>query len=273
MVNCIAYWTYKPTPIPDNPVYTSSDVTVVIPTLDGNGAELEETCRSVLRNEPEKLILVTIDQNRKKAGFMASAISKKIEVHSIPQANKRHQMCKALPFVDTRVTIFADDDVLWPPTLLPWILAPFEEDSVGGVGTSQRLRREPQPNVWNFLGAAYLLRRNWDIVSCNRIDGGLPCLSGRTVAYRTKIIQNPHFDHAFTHETWGSCQLNADDDNFLTRWLMNNDWDIRIQKHRDCEVQTTLEGNTKYISQCMRWARSNWRSNRKSLFIEKTIWW
>jgi len=66
--------------------------------------------------------------------------------------------------------------------------------------------------------------------------------------------------------------LNADDDNFLTRWMMNNDWDIQIQKHPECEVQTTLEGNSKFLLQCLRWARSNWRSNIKSLVLEQTVW-
>ena len=181
-------------------------------------------------------------------------------------------MCRALPHVETEITVFADDDVLWPSTLLPWMLSPFEKPTVGAVGTSQRLRREAQPNFWNFLGAAYLLRRNWDIIACNYVDGGLPCLSGRTVAYRTHIIQDSEFDHAFMNETWRSYQLNADDDNFLTRWMVNNDWDIHIQKHRECEVQTTLEGNSKFLLQCLRWARSNWRSNLKSLVIERTVW-
>jgi len=53
---------------------------------------------------------------------------------------------------------------------------------------------------------------------------------------------------------------------------MNNGWDIHIQKHPDCEVQTTLENNLKYLLQCLRWARSNWRSNLKSLVIERTVW-
>jgi cellulose synthase/poly-beta-1,6-N-acetylglucosamine synthase-like glycosyltransferase len=253
-------------------VYTSKDVTVVIPSLEGEGDDLRQTLRSVLCTDPEQVILVTVHANYKKAEILAKSISKKIKVLSIARANKRCQMCAALPLVDTKITIFADDDVIWPPTLLPWVLAAFEDEKVGGVGTSQRLRREKNPNFWNFLGAAYLLRRNWDIVACNRIDGGLPCLSGRTVAYRTKIIQDQEFNYAFTNETWRSFQLNADDDNFLTRWLMENDWDIRIQKHRECEVQTTLEDNSKFLLQCLRWARSNWRSNLKSLVIERTVW-
>lgn len=205
---------------------------------------------------------------------MAESLSaKKIRVESIPQANKRHQMCRALPEIDTEITIFADDDVYWPPTLLAHMLAPFEDDCMGGVGTNQRLRRKAHPNIWDFLGAAYLIRRNWDIAACNYIDGGLPCLSGRTVAYRTKILQNDGFQHDFMNETWGTCILNADDDNFLTRWMVNHGWKIWIQFSKECEVQTTLEDNPKFLKQCLRWVRSNWRSNIKSLFVERTVWW
>jgi hypothetical protein len=247
---------------------------VVIPALlDGDSNELRATVCSVLNTDPHEVLLVTIDANLEKAQQLAASVSaKKIRVLSIPKANKRHQMCRALPCVSTPLTIFADDDVEWPSTLLPWMLAPFDDPKMGGVGTNQRLRREPNPNIWNFLGAAYLIRRNWDCTACCYIDGGLPCLSGRTVAYRTHILQDDEFQHSFKHETWRSCQLNADDDNFLTRWMVNHGWKTWIQFHRDCEVQTTLKDDHTYLKQCHRWARSNWRSNLTTLFFERIAW-
>jgi hypothetical protein len=273
IVNCIAYWSYKPVPLSDDPLFTPEDVTVVIPSLDGDTEELRETVRSVLKTDPHEVMLVTIDENVEKAERMAQLISpKSIKVLSIPKANKRHQMCRALPCITTPITIFADDDVSWPSTLLPWMLAPFKDPKMGGVGTNQRLRREESPNIWNFLGAAYLIRRNWDCTACCHIDGGLPCLSGRTVAYRTHILQDSEFQYSFQNEMWRSCQLNADDDNFLTRWMVNHEWKTWIQFHKDCEVQTTLEDNMKYLKQCNRWARSNWRSNFTTLFVERTAW-
>lgn len=272
VINCIAFWCYKPVPLSDDPKFTPNDVTVVIPSLDGDNEKLRETVRSVLTNDPREVFLVTTDANVEKAELAFSQISKKIHVYSIEKANKRRQLCKALPLITTEITLLADDDVSWPPNLLSWMLAPFEDDEMGGVGTNQRLRREQKPNVWNWLGAAYLIRRNWDCTACEYMDGGLPCLSGRTVAYRTHIIQDPNFIHSFTHETWQSCQLNADDDNFLTRWMVNHGWKTWIQYHRECEVETTLEENSKYLLQCLRWARSNWRSNLKSLFVEWTVW-
>ena len=216
---------------------------------------------------------MTVDASAKRTLNMAAAMnSKKIRVLSVAKANKRSQMCEAIPQVQTDITIFADDDVIWPRTLLPWILAPFQDGKVGGVGTSQRLMRPEKPTLWSFLGSLYLERRNFDCSACLHIDGGLPCLSGRTVAYRTCILQDEAFTFGFTHEQWGTYQLNADDDNFITRWMFTHGWKIAMQYHKAAEVQTTLENGPKYLKQCLRWVRSNWRSNITSMFVEKHYW-
>ena len=69
---------------------------------------------------------------------------------------------KALPKVKTRITILADDDVTWPSTMLPWLLAPFEEKSIGGVGIRQKVKRLVSGTkaelIFNWLGAAYIER-------------------------------------------------------------------------------------------------------------------
>jgi len=273
VVNCLSHWTFRPIPIPENPSYTSDDVTIILPTIATGGAELETTLRTCLKAEPRELLLVTVDANVNNLTKVANAVNaKKIRVLSIREANKRRQMCRAIPEVSTKITIFVDDDVVWPPKVLQWMLAPFENPTMGGVGTSQRLRRSANMSIWSFLGAAYLERRNFDCSACLRIDGGLPCLSGRTVAYRSSILQDDAFTHGFTHEEWRTCQLNADDDNFITRWMYSHNWKIAMQYHKEAEVQTTLEDSPKYLNQCLRWVRSNWRSNLTSLFVEGHYW-
>ncbi|KAJ9632019.1 Type 2 glycosyltransferase [Taxawa tesnikishii (nom. ined.)] len=255
VVNLISNWTFKPIPVPENPTYTSQDVTVIIPTIDGDGDELRRTIKTCLATQPFEIMIVTI------------------RVLSIPKANKRSQMCEAIPQVKTPITVFADDDVIWPITVLPWMLAPFEDPKMGGVGTSQRLMRPERLSLWGFLGSLYLERRNFDCSACLHMDGGLPCLSGRTVAYRTDILQDEAFTFGFTHETWRTYQLNADDDNFITRWMFTHGYKIAMQYHKAAEVQTTLEDSPKYLKQCLRWIRSNWRSNLTSMFVERHYWW
>ncbi|KAJ5734170.1 hypothetical protein N7493_002956 [Penicillium malachiteum] len=282
VVNLFSFWSFKPIPPPENPKLTSQDVSVIIPSLDGCGEELVETIRSILVNQPKEILLVTIEANRKKAEQMINAMpasEKHIRLFTITHPNKRRQMTRAIPEVKTAITVLADDDVSWPSTVLPWILAPFEKDSrYGGVVTCQRLRRAIAPTlsqrVWGFLGALYLERRNFDCGATTNMDGGLPCMSGRTVAYRTTILQDDQFTRAFTNEEWwwGKYQLNADDDNFITRWMVNHDWETFMQYHPEAEVLTTLEDNPRFLKQCARWSRSNWRSNLTSMFHEKWIW-
>lgn len=236
--------------------------------------QLKETVLSAHRLEPFELILVTPDSRIKRVYQLVEELGnpKIIQVLSVSQANKRRQLCRAIPEVETKITLLLDDDVWLPEKFNKWLLAPFEDPRMGGVGTNQQLRRVNRNSIWEFLGAMYLVRRNFDCTACNWIDGGLPCLSGRAVAYRSEILQDPKFTYGFTHETWGSDHfLNADDDNFITRWLFNNNWKIQIQNHRECEVETTLESDSKYLRQCLRWVRSNWRSNLTSL-ADMSMW-
>jgi hypothetical protein len=93
-------------------------------------------------------------------------------------------------------------------------------------------------------------------------------MSGRTCAFRSEILQSSLFLEGFKTERWGPYTLNADDDNFVTRWLVSKQWKTWIQYNRECEIETTLENNLKFLYQCSRWARSNWRSNYTSLFTE-----
>lgn len=251
---------------------------MIIPSLDGDGGDLWDTIRSILATEPFEVILVTIDANIMRSKMMVKSMgTSKVRICSVAQPNKRRQMVRAIPEVQTEITVFADDDVSWPAKLLPWMLAPLEDECYGGVGTNQRLRRADAPTfserLWGYLGALYLERRNFDCAACMYMDGGLPCLSGRTVAYRTNVLKEDAFIYGFTNEEWlGQYQLNADDDNFITRWLVSHGKKIAYQYHKEAEVQTTLETNSRFLKQCLRWSRSNWRSNITSMFRDRHIW-
>ncbi len=64
----------------------------------------------------------------------------------------------------------------------------------------------------------------------------------------------------------------ADDDNFLTRWMVNHGWKIKIQYCKEAELQTTFTSDARFLDQCARWCRTNWRSNITSMFIDRQIW-
>lgn len=282
IVNFCAFWTFRPIAPPKNGLLSSSDITVVVAALcEGDLSELERAIESILVTVPYELILVTIDQNVAAAeSLLFKTISNyenvKLRVASIPKPSKRRQLAHVLPTIKTKISVLADDDVVWPINLVPWLLAPMENSSYGGVGTNQRVQRMSNPGltqrIWGYLAALYIERRNFDCAACSWIDGGVPCLSGRTVAYRTEILQNQDFLDGFVNETWGPKPLKADDDNFITRWLVSHNWRIAFQSHPEAEVVTMLEENKKFLLQCLRWSRSNWRSNLTALFVEGHVW-
>lgn len=254
----------------------SNDVTVIIPTIHNAFEELRPSLESILACRPYELILITtVDKYAALEKLVKTLSTPNIRVLFTPIANKRLQVCEALPKVKTAITIMADDDVTWPSTLMPWILAPFEDPKIGGVGTCQRVRREPDGSlstqIFNWLGSAYIERRNFEISATHNVDGGTSCMSGRTGAYRSEILSSHDFLEGFKTERWRDFILNADDDNFVTRWLVSHQWKTWIQYERECEIETTLENGLKFLYQCSRWARSNWRSNYTSLVRERYV--
>ena len=170
--------------------------------------------------------------------------------------------------------MFADDDVFWPPTFSTYMLAAFEDPKVGAAGGYCSLDRPSDLNYWDIISICYLERWNFEIAATAHVDGGISCLSGRTFAVRTNIVQSQKFISDFTTENWlgRMSLLAADDDNFITRWMVNNGWKIVVQCAKEAQVTLTLERCPKLLGQCVRWSRTTWRSNITSLFVDKTVW-
>ncbi|KAE9400315.1 hypothetical protein BT96DRAFT_965400 [Gymnopus androsaceus JB14] len=267
-IRLAASFTYRPVPLPENPTYIASeDVTIIVPTIDA-GEEFKDAARSWLVGKPKEILIITEEKMLGPLQDLANAVDpERIRVLTVPFANKRLQMSHGIRNTTTDIIVFADDDAIWPPTLLPYVLACFEDQKVGGVGTSQRM------TVWEVLAAFRLSIRNIEIACSTHIDGGLPCLSGRTAAYRTIILKDPDFLHGFTHDFWlGKYQLNSGDDKFLTRWLVSHGWSTYVQCCKEAELLSTMKPNWRFLKQVLRWTRNTWRSDIRSLFTERYIW-
>lgn len=269
-----AYNTYKPKPVLAEPSFTSNDVSVIIPTTFKKPDELAHCIFRIRLCNPAKIFVVTADVQVQGVQEMIAkehfdAMGSDIVVLGVAELNKRNQILRAMKHVDTTITVLADDDVFWPDNYLPYLLAIFEDKKVGAGGTRQRVKRNPSPDFWNFLGISYLERRVFNNVATNAIDGGISTLSGRTAAYRTCILKCPKFEYYFTHDEWRGQKLNSDDDKCLTRYVYSNGWKIAIQFDGRSIIETTVEGNSAYLSQCMRWARAHWRGNYTVMENEK----
>ncbi|PLB34918.1 glycosyltransferase family 2 protein [Aspergillus candidus] len=287
IVHIFSFWyLYKPTPVPSSPTLHPSDCTVILPTVDPENRDFKECINSCLDNRPGAIIIVTVGHKlttltkRIIAPIQARYPNTTISVQTTKHANKRLQVAHGVQAANTAITVLLDDHVFWPsPKFLPTILAPFEDPSVGIVGTNKRVRRTETGfnfrSFWNMLGAIYLERHNFEIRATNGVDGGVFVVSGRTSAHRTKIIKSFAFLTGFTNERFFFGQfgpLNADDDNYITRWNVSHGYKVKIQYCPDALIETTLGTYPTFLSQCLRWVRTTWRSNSCSLFTDRTVW-
>ncbi|GAA5935438.1 uncharacterized protein JCM15063_001035 [Sporobolomyces koalae] len=298
-IRLFAAWSYSPIPIPNKPTYfAQEDVTIVVPTIDSD-AHFLTAMRSWLVGQPYEILIITTfavlpaleqlaqEMNQEDAeknpelferGLLGRDGQGRVRVFGVDKANKRKQMVEGIKRTETDIIVFADDDAIWPARLLPYVLACFEDLSIGGVGTSQvvaPLRMSGKLTVWETLAAFRLSIRNVEIAASSYLDGGVPCLSGRTAAYRSIILKDPQFMHQFTNDFWrGKYHLNckSGDDKFLTRWCVSHGWKTWVQVCKGAELRSTMKDDWTFLKQVLRWTRNTWRSDLRSVFIERHIW-
>jgi len=275
LIKIAAWFAYEPIQPRENPTYVASeDVTIIVPTIDA-GEEFKEAAYSWLACDPKEIIIITEDKMLGPLQELANSVNpNKIRVLTVPKANKRLQMTHGIKHTTTDIIVFADDDAIWPPGLLRYVLACFEDQKMGGVGTSQTVKSVgKRQTVWEVLAGFRLTIRNIEIAASTHIDGGICCLSGRTAAYRTMILKDPEFQYAFTNDYWlGKYPLNSGDDKFLTRWMVSHGWNTYVQVCREAELLSTFKDNWRFLKQVLRWTRNTWRSDFRSLFMERYIW-
>lgn len=288
IVHLLSFRLNQTSPIPTASIISTQDVTVVIPTVDLKSTDLTACLLSVLRNRSKKISIVTtgsrntlllqekIDALRprfpdvKIQGFTTKKMT----------ANKREPIAYVLPHIDTTITVLADEHIFWhSKDFLASIIAPFEYPTMGGAAPHQRVRRDGYRfrwvAFWNFLVATSLERQNFELRAKNAVDGGLSVVSSGISAFRSKILQDPHFLGEYTHGrdfVRLAAVPNVDDDNFITGWV------VKFQQTDNSNIKTSLTlprrplrtRTPKIISQILRWNSTTICSNAASLLTDRT---
>lgn len=250
--------------------FNNKDVAVIIPTVAPNTVAFLKCCESVLTNLPRVLIISTVgtklEQDTRNTfqhhDFQARWPNTRLFILSIDEANKRRQIVAASWHIDakeTPITICVDDHVYWQPTFLEYALPAFDDPKVGLVGTSKKVIRNRSDSLYksftNFIACLYLERDNFRIRSEPYLDGGVFCVSGRTSAILTQILQNQDFRQGYSKEMFFfGCfgPLNPDDDNYGARYVLRNGWKIAFQCLPECTIETPLGDPRKFWHQVVR---------------------
>ncbi|RDH31472.1 nucleotide-diphospho-sugar transferase [Aspergillus welwitschiae] len=274
------YMRMKPIPVPENPQMRSDCVSVIIPTI-GAPVELIPRLHAMLDNHPKEIIIVTTaaligELKEVLQKFVPKEQMRKIQVLDILLPNKRNQLARGIQVATGEIIVLADDDVYWSKDLLRQVLGVLElEPKVGGVTTLIAAHgldaRDPESiTVWEALESRRMSMRNIDIAASSWLDGSQTVLTGRTAAYRARILKDPEYLSAFTNEHWlGRYRMHCGDDQFATRWLLNHGWEGRIQTGATIHSEALCD--SRHIKQTLRWARNGKISSAKRIF-SKRMW-
>ncbi len=254
--------------------YTLNDVTVVCPVYQPPVC-FKENIISIAKNMPFEIIIVADKTCYVEVLHKTKEIEGNITVINESKIGKREALVTGLKHVKTRLCCFVDDDVQWCPLFLYNLILPFNYKKIGGVGSKQIMRAkmpDAKPNVFEVLADFRLSVRYIENKAMLVVDKGTSCISGRTMCYKTQIIQNEDFYYNFLNEYFFKSHLLSGDDKFLTRYILNHDYDTYHQLNENCTLTTTFESGVKNFKQSFRWQKNTYRSDIKLLFIERKIW-
>lgn len=285
IANIVGNIVYKPIAVPREPKHIASDVTVVIPTIGLNADLLYKVIRSILSHPIARLIIVTDGPycNDECTAFTQAIPDARVKLLHCTYKGRRQKTALAMPHIHTPFVALQDNKTTWPATtsFIPLLLAPFDDPRMGAVMPLIEARHHHHRSIieafHNFLGMTYLMRRAHEYRACNAIDGGLSTLTARFGLFRTSIYTDKVFQYEYLNEyCWlpffgRKGPLDADDDKFHTRWLIEHGWRMKIQACPDTTLVTENGESNRFASQVLRWTRTTWRSNPREL-IHGKVW-
>ncbi|KAK2035099.1 family 2 glycosyl transferase [Colletotrichum zoysiae] len=268
----------KPIPLPENPSYQSTDVSIVIATIDTPDS-FTDCLRLWLANRPKEIIIVTIDRDLQRVHDLVKPVitegDDRISVMTADYASKRHQMVVGIKQAKGKILALVDDDAFWNTLqVLPHLLAPFEDPKVGGSFGKQSAhipvkRRDPAViTPWEVASLRSLDNQNNVQAVRWTADGGCFCMVGRTMVFRAEVAADPRFLRAITTDTWRGKLMNTGDDSFITRWLQTEGWGIAVQNAPEAEITTVVFDDANFLRQLVRWQRSAIQSFLTTAFYE-----
>ena len=242
----------------------SEEVTVVAPAYRESPEVLERAVQSWLWAGAAEIVLVLpADENYNVArAKRAFAFDHQVRVLTTDNPMKRNALRVGIETATKPIVVLSDSDTLWEPDLLEKLLMPFSDPYVGGVGTRQRVLGA-ETSVWRRAADWMLDSKYLTYVPAMARKGGVSCLSGRTVAYRTELLVAVLPD--LCGETFWGRQCVSGDDGRLTWLVLNEGYKTTYQK--DAVAWTMMPNTAKgFFMQRIRWARNSYRCYLRATF-------
>ncbi len=238
--------------------------TIVTPVYNEDPLLFRMAIESWIANEPDRIIAV-VDITDTVCMAIARSYPE-VQVIPIDLPGKRPALAAGVDAATTDIVVLVDSDVIWESDVLRKIKMPFVDPHIGGVGTRQNMYPTDgwRPTVWERIADIYLdIRYADEVPATTRWGRAVSCLSGRTAAYRTRLLQSMR--EAFLNETFLGTPCMSGDDKRYTCLILQRGYHTWNQLN--ARVYSTFKPDFRgFVNQRIRWSRNSFRSDLRALW-------
>jgi hyaluronan synthase len=240
-------------PVKNN--FTTS-TSLVVPIYREDPEVLSQCLDTWLAAGPDEILLVLdVHEDGCLEMLAGRELPASVRIITYPHTGKRASLGIGIRAATSEIVVVADSDTAWTPNLLREIQMPFAEIRVGGVGTRQEVAAR-DTSIWRRLASWLLDIRYLDYVPAMGSRGAVPCLSGRTAAYRRAVV-TPLLP-ALENEVFLGARCFAGDDGRLT-WLVLAAGYETVQQSSARAVSMFPDKLWTFLKQRVRWGRNSYR--------------
>lgn len=233
-----------------------TSTSVVVPVFREDPEVLAQCLETWLAAKPDEVILVMDHSESECLDLLRSAdLPASVQIITFDHTGKRAALGVGIRAARSEIIVVVDSDTAWTASLLQEIQMPFADPRVGGVGTRQTVAA-PDTSIWRRLASWLLDTRFLDYVPAMGAKGGVPCLSGRTAAYRRTVVTPllPNLEH----EIFLGRECVAGDDGRMT-WLVLGAGYKTVQQSSAHAVSMFPDSFWAFTKQRIRWSRNSYR--------------
>lgn len=223
---------------------------------------------SWIANDPNHLIAVIDISDRRCLSVAKEFPQVQIIINPIP--GKRPALAAGVEACRTGIVVLVDSDVVWERDVLEKLKKPFRDPKVGGVGArAHMIPTGDRPVLWERLADLYLdARYATEVAATTRLGAAASCLSGRTAAYRTHLLQS--LKDPLLNETFLGKPCISGDDKRYTCLVLEKGYQIWHQL--DARIYSTFRPDfIGFLNQRIRWMRNSFRSDLRAIG-SKWLW-
>jgi hyaluronan synthase len=240
--------------------------TVVAPAFREDPDVLETAIQSWLAGGATDVIVVLPEDepyNIQRARALAERLGR-ITIITAESPEKRNMLTIGIRAAGggQPILVLSDSDTVWDADCLRYLVMPFADPKVGGVGTRQRVA-DPYSSIWRRAADWMLDTRYLTYVPAMARKNGVSCLSGRTVAYRNELLQKV-LPGLLGETFWGRRCISGDDGR-LTWLVLNEGYQAAFQS---TALAWTMMPDTAsgFFLQRIRWSRNCYRCYLRAIF-------